>query len=170
MAGETPWDVQLAVPDGSLVVTGDAAVDREQVPAQVKEAIPGRGRPARLLRKGLTNNRLSRDPGAPEASLDHLRAELATELSIDEYPPRVEAVQLGIGRGLRMEAVRRPSDIDGEPQRLRLVVQYWVPVEQDEVVELVFTTSNLGRAGELAAEFQVIAENLSYTVEAPEPR
>ena len=74
---------------------------------------------------------------------------------------------LGIGRGLRMEAVRRPSDIDGEPQRLRLVVQYWVPVEQDEVVELVFTTSNLGRAGELAAEFQVIAENLSYTVEAP---
>jgi hypothetical protein len=109
--------------------------------------------------------RLVRDPGPGDAELQRLRPMLARQLPSDEYAPRVHDVTLAVGPALRMEAVRQPPDIDGHPQHLRLVVEYWAPVEQIDTIQMSFGTTNLALGAVMADEFETIATNLRYTAE-----
>jgi hypothetical protein len=106
--------------------------------------------------------RLMRDPGPPDDELNRLRPMLAEVLPSDEYPPRITDVTLGVGEGLRMEAVRQPPDVDGHNQPLRLVVEYWIPVEDVDLIQMSFGTNNLALAADMSEEFELIARNLGY--------
>jgi hypothetical protein len=109
--------------------------------------------------------RLERDRGPVGPELETLRQMLAKESPNDEFPPRVADVALAIGPGLRMEAVRQPSDVNGQPQHLRLVVEYWIPVDDVDLVQMNFATSNLALAPVMTEEFEVIATNFDYSTE-----
>jgi hypothetical protein len=110
--------------------------------------------------------RLERDGGPVEGELEALRPLLARQLPNDEFAPRVADVMLGVGPGLRMEAVRQPPDIGGQAQHLRLVVEYWVPVEDADLVQMSFGTTNLALASVMTEEFGFIAANFGYDVES----
>jgi hypothetical protein len=109
--------------------------------------------------------RLERDRGPVVNELETLRPLLAKETPTDEFPPRVADVALAIGPGLRMEAVRQPSDVNGQPRHLRLVVEYWIPVDDVDLVQMSFATSNLALAPVMTEEFEVIATNFEYRTE-----
>lgn len=109
----------------------------------------------------LTVRAFARDPGTVAAELERLRPLLAEVTPADEFPPRLQAEQLPVGPSLRMEAVRRPS---APSTPLRLVIEYWIPLEDaggaPGTVQLSFGTSNLALADELSSEFDLIAFSL----------
>ena len=102
--------------------------------------------------------RLERDPGSLETELQRLRPMLAKQTPADEFAPRVTEVALASGQALRMEAVRQPSD---GSQPLRLVIEYWLPMEDIDLVQMSFGTSNLALADELSTEFEFVASTLA---------
>lgn len=101
---------------------------------------------------------LDRDPAHPiDAELAALRERLAQPLPVDQHPPHVEEVDLAIGRAVRVHAVRDPTAEGEDPQVLRFVVQYWIPLAgRSSTLELEATTSNLALAPEIAAEVDAI--------------
>jgi hypothetical protein len=113
----------------------------------------------------LLAHRLQRDPGPAEDGLAPLAELLGVERPSDEFPPRIDEVQLRMGRAVRMHAVREPPPEEGQPQHLRLVVEYWLPLWDADLVQMSFTTSNLALASELAAEYEGIAQRLTLAVE-----
>jgi hypothetical protein len=109
--------------------------------------------------------RMERDPGPVTTELERLRPMLAREEPSDEFAPRINDVKLNVGPALRMEAVRRPAGDDQRRQEPRLVVEYWVPAEDIDLIQMSFGTSTLARGGEMTPEFDLIATNFSYQAE-----
>jgi hypothetical protein len=72
----------------------------------------------------------------------------------------------------RFRRARRPpadgrSRSDGAVtvRHLRLVVEYWIPVDAVDLVQMSFATSNLALAPVMTEEFDVIATNFDYRTE-----
>jgi hypothetical protein len=76
----------------------------------------------------------------------------------DEVPPRTAIVDLDAGPAVRREFVRPV----GSDNVLRLVVEFWLPVDDtDTIFNLQFSTSNLAAASVMVPEFDFIACRLS---------
>jgi hypothetical protein len=103
-------------------------------------------------------DRFDQDQTEPmEQRLARWQAKVTEAHPDDEVPPRVELVDLDAGRAVRREFVRPV----GPHQTLRLVVEFWLPVDgTDSVFNLQFSTSNLAAAATMIPEFDFIARRL----------
>jgi hypothetical protein len=101
---------------------------------------------------------LGRPEGPPGEELDRLRSFVATPSGLDHVPPRLERVTLRTGEALRVEALRQPPDIGSEKQPLRLVVEFWAPLQDDlGTVKLSFSTACFASAPLIVSELDAMA-------------
>jgi len=109
--------------------------------------------------------RILRDPERPiEEDLAALREGLTPAQPNDQHPPRLREVDMSLGRCLRLEATRDPTEDPTRPQAPRFVLQHWIPLSGRNVtLQFESTTSNLAYAPYIAAEVDAIVASVTLT-------